>query len=52
MERTTNTDINSNCNYHSGDIVEVWYDDGTDDTPVGNDNLNYNMFMGFRIAPE
>ena len=38
--------------FDSGDIIQVWYDAGTDDTPVLSNNLNYNMFLGFRIAPE
>ena len=36
----------------SGDIVHVFYGDGTDDTPVANSNGPYNSFTGFRIAPE
>ena len=43
---------NSNISFNSGDFVQVRYDGGTDDTPVISNGLNYNIFTGFRIAPE
>ena len=35
-----------------GDVVNVVYLSGTDDTPVNSDGRPYNTFTGFRIAPE
>ena len=35
-----------------GDVFQVWYRDGTDDTPVYSNVVNYNLFSGFRVAPE
>ena len=32
--------------------MDVFYSNGTDDTPVADNNTVYNTFTGFRIAPE
>ena len=42
----------THLNNASGDIVDVFYTGGTDDTPVLNNGVAYNTFTGFRIAPE
>ena len=34
----------------TGDVIEVWYDLGTDDTPVSG--LGFTTFSGFRVAPQ
>ena len=36
----------------TGDVIQVQYDSGTDDTPVNSNGYNYNLFSGFRVAPE
>ena len=38
--------------YIAGDVVDVYYGEGSDDVPVNNDDQVYNTFTGFRIAPE
>ena len=35
-----------------GDVFQVLYEDGTDETPVVSNNEKLNMFSGFRVAPE
>ena len=32
-------------------MVDVFYDMGTDDTPVEGDDEALNTFTGFRVAP-
>ena len=36
----------------SGDMVNVFYDSGTDDTPLTSSSSVRNFFTGFRISPE
>ena len=35
----------------TGDQIEVYYRDGTDDTPISNNEFPRSSFSGFRIAP-
>ena len=38
--------------FYLGDLVDVFYNAGTDDTPLVSNSVPYNTFTGFRIAPE
>ena len=38
--------------FYLGDLVDVFYNAGTSDTPVVSYPYAYNTFTGFRIAPE
>ena len=38
--------------FSAGDVVNVVYTAGIDDTPVSSNSMPHNTFTGFRIAPE